>query len=380
MKSVSIFLIEAGFPAEPPVFPRDSVSGTYPFWGDYCLLDFATANLRRWPSAELRCVAEPRFRSLGDNLTGRFGSEKIPVLAMEQGLRSLLSVLEQEASELVLLYPFSQVCIIDQESLAAKLERPGAEIVRLSVDNTPLDLYIARRKTLVRLLREVLAASAELYTPVDSMFSRVLEGRFEVIENLPGMTLFQNNLMQLYQCNRWLVEHLGTAQLQERIAHLNNGRAPSGEIRIEKGASVKDSFLSTNTVVEGHVEGSVLYPGVVIRRGAVVQDSVVMSNNWVGVKTQIYRSLILAHSTENAKGQPNIGEESFIGLRQSAAANARYPTQVRDGLTVLGANAEVPRGYTIGPGCLLGAGVSAQQLRKFKELRKGITLLCATSQ
>ncbi len=367
-------------PAEPPVFPRDSVSGTYPFWGDYCLLDFAAANLRGWPSAELRCVAEPRFRSLGDNLAGRFGPEKVPVISMEQGLRSLLSVLEQEASELVLLYPFSQVCIIDQESLAAKLERPGAEIVRLSVDNTLLDLYIARRKALVRLLREDLAGSAELYTPIDSLFSRVLEGSFEVIENLSGMTLFQNNLMQLYQCNRWLVEHLGTEQLQERIAHLNNGRAPDGEIRIEKGGSVKDSFLSTKTVVEGHVEGSVLYPGVVIRRGAVVQDSVVMSNNWVGVKSQIYRSLILAHSAESNKGQANIGEESSIGLRQSAAANAQYPNQVRDGLTVLGANADIPRGYTIGPGCLLGAGVSAQQLRKYKELRKGITLLCATSQ
>jgi len=380
MKSVSTFLIETGLPVEPPVFPPDIASGTYPFWGDYCLQDFAAANLRCRPSAELRCLAEPRFRSLGDSLPGRFGPEKIPVLPMEQGLRSLLEVLEQGASELILLYPFSQVCIIDQESLAAKLERPGAEIVRLSVDNRPLDLYIARRKTLVRLTRDALADSAELYTPIDALFPRVLEARFEIIENLPGMTLFQNNLMQLYESHRWLVEHLGTVQLQERIAHLNNGRAPDGEIRIEKGGSVKDSFLSTKTVIEGHVEGSVLYPGVVIRRGAVVQDSVVMSNNLVGAKSQIYRSLILAHSAEMVKGQANIGEESSIGLKQSAAANAQYPNQVRDGLTVLGANADIPRGYTIGPACLLGAGVSAQQLRKYKELRKGITLLCATSQ
>jgi glucose-1-phosphate adenylyltransferase len=380
MKTFSIFLIEAGFPAEPPVFPHGSVSCTYPFWGDYCLLDFAAANLRQWSSVEWRCVAEPRFRSLGDNLTVRFGSEKVPVLAMEQGLRSLLSVLEQDASELALLYPFSQVCIIDQDSLAAKLEHPGADIVRLSVDNTPLDIYITRRKALVRLLKEALASSAELYTPLDRLFSRVLEGRFEIIENLPGMTLFQNNLMQLYQGNRWLAEHLGTSQLQDRIARLNNGRAPDGEIRIEKGAAVKDSFLSTNTVVEGRVEGSVLYPGVVIRRGAVVQDSVVMSNNLIGVKAQIYCSLILAHSADSTKGQANIGEESFIGMKQSAVANAQYPSQVREGLTVLGANADIPRGYTIGPGCLLGAGVSAEQLRRHKELRKGITVLCATSQ
>jgi carbonic anhydrase/acetyltransferase-like protein (isoleucine patch superfamily) len=380
MKTFSIFLVEPGLPAEPPVFPRDSVSCTYPFWGDYCLLDFAAANLRQLSSAEWRCLAEPRFRSLGDNLTVRFGPEKIPVLTMEQGLRSLLPVLEQETSELVLLYPFPHVCIIDQDSLAAKLEQPGADIVRLSVDNTPLDLYITRRKALARLIKEALAGSAELHTPLGCLFSRVLEGRFEIIENLPGMTLFQNSLMQLYQSNRWLAEHLGTSRLQEHIARLNNGRAPDGEIRIEKGAAVKDSFLSTNTVVEGRVDSSVLFPGVVVRRGAVVQDSVVMSNNWIGVKAQIYRSLILAHSSDSAKGQANIGEESFIGMKQSAVANAQYPSQVRDGLTVLGANAEIPRGCTIGPGCLLGAGVSAEQLRKYKELRKGVTLLCATSQ
>jgi hypothetical protein len=105
-----------------------------------------------------------------------------------------------------------------------------------------------------------------------------------------------------------------------------------------------------------------------------------MNNNWVGSKSQVYRSLILAHPADNSKGQANIGDESFIGLKQSGAANAQYPAQVREGLTVLGHNAEIPRGYTIGPGCLLAAGVQAQQLRKQKGLRKGNTLLCATGQ
>jgi carbonic anhydrase/acetyltransferase-like protein (isoleucine patch superfamily) len=380
MKPLSIFLVETGLPAEPAVFPRDIASCTLPFWGDYCLLDFAAANLRQWQSSQLRCVAEPRFRSLGDNLAGRFGPEKIPVLAMEEGLRSLVSTLEQDNSEHVFLYPFSQVCIFEHEALVAMLERPGAEIVRLSVDNTTLDLYIVLRKALVRLLKAWLSSSRQDSEPLASLFTRILEGRFEIIANLPGMTLFQNNLMQIYQGNRWLAEHIGTPQLEERITRLNNGRAPNGEIRIEKGGMVKNSFLSTNTVVEGHVEGSVLFPGVVVRRGAVVHDSIVMNNNWIGIKAQVYRSLILAHSAESAKGQANIGEESFIGLRQSAVSNAQYPHQVRDGLTVLGANSDIPRGFTIGPGCLIGAGVTAQQLRKHKELRKGITLLCDTGQ
>jgi carbonic anhydrase/acetyltransferase-like protein (isoleucine patch superfamily) len=380
MKSCSIYFLETGLPPEPPVFPKAAAASTLPFWGDYCLLDFAAANTRGGPSPELRCLAEPRFRWLGDSLAGRFGLEKIPVLAMEEGLRSLLSALEQDNSEQVLLYPFSQVCILEPEALAAALERPGADFVRLSVDNTPLDLYIARRKALVRLLKATLAGNGGVNVPLASLFTRILEKHFEIIENVAGMALFQNSLMQLYQGNLWLAEHIGTPVLQERIARLNNGRAPNGEIRIEKGGSVKNSFLSSNTLVEGHVESSVLFPGVVVRRGAVVQDSIIMNNNWVGIKTQVYRSLILAHLADSAKGQPNIGDESFIGMKQSGAANTQYPAQVREGLTVLGSNADIPRGCTIGPGCLLGAGVQAQQLRKQKELRKGNTLLCATGQ
>ncbi len=110
-----------------------------------------------------------------------------------------------------------------------------------------------------------------------------------------------------------------------------------------------------------------------------------MSGNCIGAKAQVFRALILPHFGENGGGSPrsrqvaaNIGEDSFIGLRSSTAANLKYPAQLRDGLTVLGANARVPRGFTIGPGCLVGAEVSPQQLRGLKELRKGSTVICST--
>ena len=317
MRSCSIYLIESGFAPEPPVFPKDCAASAFPFWGDYRLLDFASANIRKWAFTRLCCLAEPRFRSLGDWLVGRFGPDKIPVLVMEQGLQSLLQVMEQDDSELLLLYPFSQICILDQDPLSCSPDGSGSDLVRLSADNTPLDLYVARRKALIRLLKSAREALTERSAPLASLFTRILERHFEIIENLPGLALHRNSLMQLYQGNLWLAEHLGSSLLEQRIAHLNNGLAPSGEIRIEKGGSVKNCFLSSDTVVEGSVEGSVLFPGVVIGRGAVVQDSVIMNNNWVGARAQVYRSLILPRLSDNPKGQCNIGEESIIGLRQS---------------------------------------------------------------
>jgi glucose-1-phosphate adenylyltransferase len=191
--------------------------------------------------------------------------------------------------------------------------------------------------------------------------------------------------MQMYGGNLWLCAQLGSPELESRFAHLNRGRMPGGDIRIERGGTVKSSFLAAGTVVEGQVEGSVLFPGVSVRRGAVVYQSIVMSNNCIGAKAQMSRALILPRFGENGGGSPlsrqglaNIGEDSVIGQRSSSAANQQYPTQLREGLTVLGANAHVPRGFTIGPGCLLGAEVGPQQLRGMKELRKGSTILCST--
>ena len=381
MKSYSVYLLDSGCPAEPPVFPKSLPSSQFPFWGHYCFYDFAAANLQGAPEGCVHLVGEGRFRGLPDILSVR--SAAIPVHLLENGLEGMLELLSADPSERVLVYPVSQVFLAEPRAVLGVLEKPAPEIVRLSVDNTATDLYMVRRRTLVRMLKEALSGPPA--PDLGVLANRLLAGRFELIENIAGMALFQNSLMQMYGGNLWLCGELGSTELESRFAFLNRGRMPGGDIRIEKGGTVKSSFLAAGTVIEGYVEGSVLFPGVTVRRGAVVYQSIVMSNNCIGTKAQVSRALILPHFDENGGGSPvsrqgvaNIGEESFIGLRSSSVANLQYPTQLREGLTVLGANTQVPRGFTIGPGCLLGAEVSPQELRGMRELRKGSTVLCST--
>ncbi len=378
MKSYSVYLLETGCPAEPPVFPKSLPSSLFPFWGHYCFYDFAAANLDGAAEGSLHLVGDGRFRALQELLAAR----SLPVeLHLLEDSAQLPELLAADPAERILLYPLSQVFLAEPGALVRRLERQAAEVTRFSVDHTATDLYLVRRKTLLRLLKEALPGGPVLGEPLN----RLLASRFELMEDLPGMALFQNSLMQMYGGNLWLCAELGSPELESRFAHLNRGHMPGGEIRIERGGTVKSSFLAAGTVVEGYVEDSVLFPGVVVRRGAVVYQSIVMSGNSIGTKAQISRALILPHFGENGGGSPrarqgvaNIGEDSLIGLRNSTAANLKYPAQLRDGLTVLGAGVRVPRGFVIGPGCLVGAEVSPQQLRGLKELRKGSTVLCST--
>jgi hypothetical protein len=378
MKPYSVYLLEAGCPAEPPVFPRSIPCSQFPFWGHYCFYDFAAANLDGAPEGSVRVVGENRFRGLQELVSAHSPAAELHLLESASGLLELLAA---DPAERVLLYPLSQVFLADPRALLQRLERPAAEVTRLSVDHTATDLYLVRRKTLLRLLKEVPPEGQAFGEPLN----RLLSGRFELMEDLPGMALFQNSLMQMYGGNLWLCDELGSRELESRFANLNRGHMPGGEIRIERGGTVKGSFLAAGTVVEGYVEGSVLFPGVSVRKGAVVYQSIVMNGNCIGTKAQVSRALILPHFGENGGGSPrsrqgtaNIGEDSLIGLRNSTAGNLKYPAHLRDGLTVLGAGVHVPRGFVIGPGCLLGAEVSPQQLRGLKELRKGSTVICST--
>ncbi len=376
MKSYSVYLLEAGCPAEPPVFPKQLPSSRFPFWGHYCFYDFAAANLDGAPAGSLRVIVDSRFRELPELAAARSLPVQLHLLEEGPGLPELLA---GDPADKVLLYPLSQVFLAEPRALLQRLERPVAEVIRLSVDHTATDLYLVRRKTLQRLLKELPPGSPVLGEPLN----RLLAGRFELMEDLPGTALFQNSLMQMYGGNLRLCAEQGSTELENRFAHLNRGHVPGGEIRIERGGTVRSSFLAAGTVVEGTVEDSVLFPGVNVRRGAVVYQSIVMSGNCIGTKAQVSRALILPHFGENGGGSQrsrpdNIGEDSQVGQRNSTAANLKYPAQLRDGLTVLGAGVNLPRGFIVGPGCLVGAEVGVQQLRGLKELRKGATVLCST--
>jgi hypothetical protein len=378
MKSYSVYLLEAGCPREPPVFPKSLPSSQFPFWGHYCFYDFAAANLDGAPDGSVRLVGDGRFRGLQELVAARSFSAELHLLEEAAGLQELLA---GDPADRVLLYPLSQLFLAEPQALLRRLEKPTAELVRISVDHTATDLYLVRRRTLLRLFREAPPAGPALGEPL----LRLLASRFELMEDLPGMALFQNSLMQMYEGNLRLCAELGSRELESRFAHLNRGHMPGGEIRIERGGTVRGSFLAGGTVVEGLVEDSVLFPGVSVRRGAVVYQSIVMSGNSIGSKAQVSRALILPHFGENGGGGPrsrqglaNIGEDSQVGQRGSTAANLKYPAHLRDGLTVLGAGVRLPRGFVVGPGCLVGAEVGAQQLRGLKELRKGSTLVCST--
>jgi hypothetical protein len=380
---VSVYLIEAGFPNGLPGFDRELASSLLPFWANYLSIDFALANFRHLAPEGCRIVLSNAFRGSSASLPSRNGGIARHIQlegSPEGGLRELTQVLERDSAETVVIAPLSLVCIIDRDGLANIKPRAREPILKLSLDEAAVDVYVAQKTSLVKLLSGYLDRGRCSEEVGDELFGRVLHQGFDTIKNCTGTLLFQNNLMQLYRQNLWIVDRVGTSELAVRLDHLGEPRGAGKEVRIDGNGMVRNSYLGAGSVVDGLVESSVIFPDVVIGKDAVVYNSVVMNGNRIAPRAQLYKSLLLPYTAEVPKNTYNIGEGCSIGQKHSAATNFDHSNQIRDGLTVLGVNVEVPRGLTISAGCLLGAGVGAQQLKGIKEVRKGTSVLWNTDR
>ncbi len=379
MRPCSVYLFDPGFP-ELPGFSSGVPAASFPFWGNYTFLDFALANLAHLSAGGYHLIAEGRFRALLGVVTARAEAESARLHLLEGSLAPLLDLLEQDGAETVVLSSLATLCLLDREALRGVVAGAGASIVKISLSSVPVDLYVGGRKRLIRSLRERLERPLAEGAPARLLFEEVLHSSFESLEEIPGTILFQGSLMQLFRQNLRLAEEAGTPELAGLLAALREVPVSARETVVSQEGRVKDSFLSAGARIEGTVEGSVIFADVVVRRGAVVTGSVIMSGNRIGTDAQVSGTLALPYAADSAKGTSNIGEGAAIGLRRSVAMNQRFPRQIRDGLTVLGMNCEIPGGYRIGPACLVGAEVPFQRLRDLKEMRKGQAVLWTTDR
>lgn len=112
--------------------------------------------------------------------------------------------------------------------------------------------------------------------------------------------------------------------------------------RVCPGAVVSNSLLSEGCVVEGRVEGSVLAPGVRVWAGALVRDSILLSDCQIGPGAIVERAILDKHVV--------VGQEARIGVEPGYALHSCYPGEVNGELTLVGKNTRLPPGLRLGGG------------------------------
>ena len=117
------------------------------------------------------------------------------------------------------------------------------------------------------------------------------------------------------------------------------------------GAKAEETLLSDGCEVYGEVYRSILGPGVIIEKGAVVRDSIIMAGTVVGENSLIDKCVI----DEKCK----IGKNVQMGVGEDVP-NEQKPAIYNTGITVLGMNSVVPDDVVLGKNCVVsGVTVAA---------------------
>jgi len=120
-------------------------------------------------------------------------------------------------------------------------------------------------------------------------------------------------------------------------------RAPA---RFLSGCSVQSSMVSAGSLIEGTVINSVLSPGVQVKKGAVVRDSILFEDCVVEEGAVV--DLCICDK------RVHVGAGAIVGQGEGMEhANHSFPKHLYTGITLIGKGAQLTAGMSIGRNCIV---------------------------
>ncbi len=130
----------------------------------------------------------------------------------------------------------------------------------------------------------------------------------------------------------------------EWVIHTRSEERPP--VLMGPNAVVEGSLACDGAIIEGRVERSVISPGVYVAPGAVVRDSILLTDAYVGEGAVLDKVIV--------DKKAHIGVGAQVGVDDEAnRPNVNMPDVLNTGLTLIGKQARVPAGAIIGRNCVI---------------------------
>jgi carbonic anhydrase/acetyltransferase-like protein (isoleucine patch superfamily) len=366
MKNVSFLLFDFGMPAKVPGFDKESSFSGFPVLGCYNALDIALANTHIPSCSERFLFLAKEFSKATTDILSRWDTE-VYIEPIGPNLKTHETIMKEIPGDIVVLYDIaSVVSLIDRQLDISFQNVSRSEIIKLSVFSTPVDVYVCRKKTLLKMFKTMIAKRPD--SSFKDFFNQLFLDFTQMID-VPGVVFFQNSLQKFFEIHLKVVSDSAVMHPKLRTTPPLSAKDSS----IGKGGRVKNSIIAPGVKIEGSVENSFIFHNVSIREGAKIENSLILPGNSIARGSQIKNSIIFPYVKELLTGS-TIAENTRIGGK-SKVANQDYPDDIQSGLTIIGMNPEIPSGCVIEPGCYVGPNVSRSSFRKNKTLRRGSSMV-----
>ena len=384
-----------------------------PFAGKFRIVDFALSNCVNSGIYNVGVLTQYRPRSLHEHigvgkpwdLDRRIGGVRVlhPYLTSEGGewqrgnadaVRGNLDYIAEQPVDAVLLLAGDHIYKMDYRpmlqlhqdhdsdvTMAVHSVSPH-EVQRYGIVTVDADGTVSRFEEKPRRSRSSLA-SMGIYVFRKSFLIELLAGSQaadfgrEVMPKVVGQTSvgayhFQGywadvgTVQAYYEANMALLVETPALDLYdpEWVIHTRSEERPAALIGPE--ARVEGNLLCDGCQIYGQVVRSVIAPGVVVAPGAVVRDSILMTDTTVAAGAVVDRCILDKEVT--------VGRDARLGDGEDNTPNHAAPERLNTGLTVVGRGARVPAGAVVGRNVVIMPRVAEAAFGADKAVASGKTI------
>ncbi len=152
-----------------------------------------------------------------------------------------------------------------------------------------------------------------------------------------------------WQANMDLIVDLPELNLYDPDTEVQTVHQNLPPVKLGPKAKVIRSLISNGAIINGWVENSVISPRVLIEEDAVVRDSIIFDDTTVRKGAIVDRSII--------DKLVWVGSGCYIGYGDDFTANKEEPDYPNTGITLVGKGARIPENIRIGRNCKINCWV-----------------------
>jgi glucose-1-phosphate adenylyltransferase len=210
-----------------------------------------------------------------------------------------------------------------------------------------MGIYVFSAETLVRRLSESGEGSPRIdfgkhvipaMIKQDDVFAYPFEGYWVDV----------GTIQSYWETSMELLDSSNTLQLYDPtwVIHTRSEERPPAKIGPQ--ARADQSMICNGAIVRGQVVRSMLSPGVYVSPGAIVRDSVVMNDTWIGPGAILDRVIVDKNVVIGAGVRLGDGDDLTI-------PNKQEPDKINTGISVVGKGAHLPANIRVGRNVVINA-------------------------
>ncbi len=176
------------------------------------------------------------------------------------------------------------------------------------------------------------------------------DGKSLYAYNFEGYWKDVGTIQAYWESNMDLVERIPEFDLFDRSWKIFTVNPVMPANHIGPTGSAKRSIVAEGCMIYGEVRNSVIFPGVYIEEGAMIEDSIIMAGSYIQKNAHIKKSIL----SENVV----VEEEAHIGFGDDTI-NEDMPKLYNSGISVIGEKALVPKSCVLGKNVVVNKEVKA---------------------